>query len=79
MFGTPVLGQMLEKKASSLLFREKIKSSYPKVLMNNLAEDVDKRPPNGGYCLLGRAIPSSMDMFSTLDFVLCQCLSCLRS
>ena len=57
MFGTPVLGQMLEKKASSLLFREKIKSSYPKVLMNNLAEDVDKHPPNEGLVFVGTSEP----------------------
>ena len=27
-------------------------------IVDNLAEDINKRPPNGGYCLLGRVSPT---------------------
>ena len=46
--------QVHSLSSSNSFFTEKAKSSYPKVLMNNLAEEVDKRPPNGG-CSLHKA------------------------
>ena len=44
-------GQVHSLSSSNSFFREKAKSSYPKVLTNSLAEEVDKRPPNGGCSL----------------------------
>ena len=44
-------GQVHSLSSSNSFFREKVKSSYPKVLTNNLAEEVDKRPPIEGCSL----------------------------